>query len=153
MSALDQLEQKLPKNRLLVTDGGRFMTECSHLSPTSQKFRSQCQLCGYRSYKTLAGNFCQNQMHSCVCLYDGGFSAINEFHSCLRMKINLLVIVCNDMPAPAEYGPFLLMTNVTSLIRKTIGPLRLSNVSRWEIPSTPVIAISLDFLLINVWMH
>ena len=102
MSALDQLEQKLPKNRLLVTDGGRFMTEVwSRISvPHPKNFVHSANFAaiGQGLQQAIGAAIAKPDAFVCLFIGDGGFmlGAINEFNTAVRMKINLLVIVCND---------------------------------------------------------
>lgn len=112
MSALDQLEQKLPKNRLLVTDGGRFMTEVwSRISvPHPQNFVHSANFAaiGQGLQQAIGAAIAKPDAFVCLFVGDGGFmlGAINEFNTAVRMKINLLVIVCNDSAYGAEYIQF-----------------------------------------------
>ena len=111
-SALDQLEQKLPKNRLVVTDGGRFMTEVwSRISvPHPKNFVHSANFAaiGQGLQQALGAAIAKPNEFTCLFVGDGGFmlGAINEFNTAVRMKINLLVIVCNDSAYGAEYIQF-----------------------------------------------
>ena len=70
-AALDQLEQLLPENRLLVTDGGRFMTEVwSRISVPHPKisFIAQTLRLSVKAFNRQSGQQLQNQMNLFVFL-------------------------------------------------------------------------------------
>ena len=111
-AALDQLEQLLPENRLLVTDGGRFMTEVwSRISvPHPKNFIHSANFAAIGQGLQQAIGAAIGKPDEFVCLFvgDGGFmlGAINEFNTAVRLNINLLVVVCNDSAYGAEYIQF-----------------------------------------------
>mgnify|MGYP001158653249 FL=1 len=110
--ALDQLEQQLPKNRLLVTDGGRFMTEVwSRISvPHPKNFIHSANFAaiGQGLQQAIGAAIAKPDEFVCLFVGDGGFmlGAINEFNTAVRLNINLLVVVCNDSAYGAEYIQF-----------------------------------------------
>lgn len=112
ITALDQLEQLLPKNRLLVTDGGRFMTEVwSRISvPHPKNFIHSANFAaiGQGLQQAIGAAIAKPDEFVCLFVGDGGFmlGAINEFNTAVRLDINLLVIVCNDSAYGAEYIQF-----------------------------------------------
>lgn len=112
VTALDQLEQQLPKNRLLVTDGGRFMTEVwSRISvPHPKNFIHSANFAaiGQGLQQAIGAAIAKPDEFVCLFVGDGGFmlGAINEFNTAVRLNINLLVVVCNDSAYGAEYIQF-----------------------------------------------
>ncbi len=112
VTALDQLEQQLPKNRLLVTDGGRFMTEVwSRISvPHPKNFIHSANFAaiGQGLQQAIGAAIAKPDQFVCLFIGDGGFmlGAINEFNTAVRLNINLLVVVCNDSAYGAEYIQF-----------------------------------------------
>lgn len=111
-AALDQLEQLLPENRLLVTDGGRFMTEVwSRISvPHPKNFIHSANFAaiGQGLQQAIGAAIAKPDEFVCLFVGDGGFmlGAINEFNTAVRLNINLLVVVCNDSAYGAEYIQF-----------------------------------------------
>ena len=111
-AALDQLEQLLPENRLLVTDGGRFMTEVwSRISvPHPKNFIHSANFAaiGQGLQQAIGAAIAKPDEFVCLFVGDGGFmlGAINEFNTAVRLNVNLLVVVCNDSAYGAEYIQF-----------------------------------------------
>lgn len=111
--ALDQLEKHLPKDRLLVTDGGRFMTEVwcriSVSDPRSFVVTANFGSIGLGIPEAIGAGLAA--AHRPVVLFtgDGGFmmGGINEFNTAVRLKQDLIVIVCNDSAYGAEHIQFL----------------------------------------------
>lgn len=111
--ALERLEEALPRDRLLVTDGGRFMTEvwCRISAPDPQSFVSTVNFgaIGLGLQEAIgAGVACPDRP---VVLFsgDGGFmmGGINEFNTAVRLGLDLIVIVANDSAYGAEHIQFI----------------------------------------------
>ena len=111
--ALERLEAALPKDRVLVTDGGRFMTEVwcrvSVPDPTSFVVTANFGAIGQGLQEAIgAGVGCSDRP---VVLFtgDGGFmmGGINEFNTAVRLGLNLIIIVANDSAYGAEHIQFL----------------------------------------------
>lgn len=113
VQALERLEDALPKDRVLVTDGGRFMTEVwcrvSVPDPTSFVVTANFGAIGQGLQEAIgAGVGCPDRP---VVLFtgDGGFmmGGINEFNTAVRLGLNLIIIVANDSAYGAEHIQFL----------------------------------------------
>ncbi len=107
--ALQVLDQALPADRVLVTDGGRFMTEvwCRVSATDPNHFISSVDFgCIGLGLQTAIGMGVAAPGRP-VCLFtgDGGFmmGGLNEFNTAVRMGIDLIAIVCNDMAYGAEH--------------------------------------------------
>jgi len=113
VDALERLEAALPKDRVLVTDGGRFMTEvwCRVSVPDPKSFvvTANFGAIGQGLQEAIgAGVGCPDRP---VVLFtgDGGFmmGGINEFNTAARLGLNLIIIVANDSAYGAEHIQFL----------------------------------------------
>ncbi|WP_269584173.1 thiamine pyrophosphate-binding protein [Roseibium sp. Sym1] len=111
--ALDRLEQVLPKNRILATDGGRFMTEvwCRVSAPDPRSFLVTANFgsIGLGLQEALGAGFAAPDRPVVLFTGDGGFmmGGINEFNTAVRLKQDLIVIVANDSAYGAEHIQFL----------------------------------------------
>lgn len=111
--SLDRLDKALPQDRLLVTDGGRFMTEVwcrvgvrdarSFLALTAFGSIGLGLQCG------IGAGYAAPERPVVVFTGDGGFmmGGLNEFNTAVRMKRDLIVIVANDAAYGAEHIQFL----------------------------------------------
>ncbi len=110
--ALDRLNEILPKDRILVTDGGRFMTEvwCRVSAPDPLSFIHSANFAAIGQGLQQAIGAAHANPDKTVCLFigDGGFmlGGINEFNTAVRTGINLQIIVCNDSAYGAEHIQF-----------------------------------------------
>ncbi|MEM8749971.1 MAG: thiamine pyrophosphate-binding protein [Pseudomonadota bacterium] len=110
--ALEQLEQVLPKNRILTTDGGRFMTEvwCRVSAPNAQSFIASTNFgsIGIGLQYAIGAGFAVTDRPVVLFTGDGGFmmGGINEFNTAVRMNQDLIVVVCNDSAYGAEHIQF-----------------------------------------------
>ena len=109
--ALKRLDDCLPKNRILTTDAGRFMTEVwCHISvPDSNSFFAPTNFGSIGLGLQSAIGVCSFTDRPVVLFTgDGGFmmGGINEFSTAVRQKQNLIVIVANDSAYGAEYIQF-----------------------------------------------
>jgi thiamine pyrophosphate-dependent acetolactate synthase large subunit-like protein len=111
--ALERLEEVLPKNRILATDGGRFMTEvwCRISAPDPRSFLVTANFgsIGLGLQEALGAGFAAPERPVVLFTGDGGFmmGGINEFNTAVRLKQDLIVIVANDSAYGAEHIQFL----------------------------------------------
>ena len=111
--ALDRLEQALPKDRILTTDGGRFMTEvwCRVSAPGPKSFMATTNFgsIGLGLQGAIGMGFAAPDRPVVLFSGDGGFmmGGINEFNTAVRLKQDLIVIICNDSAYGAEHIQFL----------------------------------------------
>jgi len=111
--ALDRLEQVLPKNRILTTDGGRFMTEvwCRISVPGPKDFLATTNFgsIGLGLQGAIGMGIAVPDRPVVLFTGDGGFmmGGVNEFNTAVRLKRDLIVIVCNDSAYGAEHIQFL----------------------------------------------
>ncbi len=110
--ALDRLEDAIPKDRLLVTDGGRFMTEvwCRISAPNPQSFISSVNFgaIGLGLQVAIGAGLAAQEGPVVLFSGDGGFmmGGINEFNSAVRLGLDLIVIIANDSAYGAEHIQF-----------------------------------------------
>lgn len=112
VKALDRLNAALPRDRLLVTDGGRFMTEvwCRISVPDPQSFISTVYFGSIGLGLPQAIGAAVAAPHRPVVLFsgDGGFmmGGVAEFSTAVRLGLNLIVIIANDAAYGAEHIQF-----------------------------------------------
>ena len=111
--ALDRLEEALPANRILTTDGGRFMTEvwCRISAPDPRSFIVTANFgsIGLGLQEAIGAGLAAPDRPVVLFTGDGGFmmGGVNEFNTAVRLKQDLIVIVCNDSAYGAEHIQFL----------------------------------------------
>lgn len=111
--ALQRLEDALPKDRVLVTDGGRFMTEvwCRISAPDPQSFLVTANFgsIGLGVSEAIGAGVAAPDRPVVCFSGDGGFmmGGINEFNTAVRLGLDLIVIVANDSAYGAEHIQFL----------------------------------------------
>ncbi len=111
--ALQELETALPDNKILTTDGGRFMTEvwCRISAHDARSFIATTNFgsIGIGLQHAIGAGFACPDRPVVLFTGDGGFmmGGINEFNTAVRMKQDLIVIVCNDSAYGAEHIQFL----------------------------------------------
>lgn len=111
-AALEKLEQVLPKNRVLTTDGGRFMTEvwCRISVPDPLSFLVTVHFgsIGLGVQVGLGASLAVTDRPVVVFSGDGGFmmGGINEFNTAVRLNRDLILIICNDSAYGAEHIQF-----------------------------------------------
>ena len=111
--ALKRLEDALPTDRVLVTDGGRFMTEvwCRISAPDPQSFVVTANFgsIGLGLQEAVGAGLAAPDRPVVVFSGDGGFmmGGINEFNTAVRLGLDLIVIVANDSAYGAEHIQFL----------------------------------------------
>lgn len=110
--ALDRLDEILPQNRILTTDGGRFMTEvwCRMSVPDATSFITTTNFgsIGIGLPVAIGAGFAAPNRPIVLFTGDGGFmmGGINEFNTAVRMKLDLITVVCNDSAYGAEHIQF-----------------------------------------------
>ena len=111
--ALERLEEALPRDRVLVTDGGRFMTEvwCRVSVPDPQSFVSTVNFgaIGLGLQEAVGAGLAAPERPVVLFSGDGGFmmGGINEFNTAVRLGLDLIVIVANDSAYGAEHIQFI----------------------------------------------
>jgi thiamine pyrophosphate-dependent acetolactate synthase large subunit-like protein len=111
--ALEKLEQILPKERLLVTDGGRFMTEvwCRISVPDPRSFVGTVNFgsIGLGMQEAIGAGIADPSRPVVMFSGDGGFmmGGINEFNTAVRLGQDMIVIIANDSAYGAEHIQFL----------------------------------------------
>lgn len=110
--ALERMEEALPKDRVLVTDGGRFMTEvwCRLSVPNPQSFVSTVNFgaIGLGLQEAIGAGLGAPGRPVVLFSGDGGFmmGGINEFNTAVRLGLDLIVIIANDSAYGAEHIQF-----------------------------------------------
>ncbi|MDG1431411.1 MAG: thiamine pyrophosphate-binding protein [Paracoccaceae bacterium] len=113
VQSLERLEQAFPKDRILVTDGGRFMTEvwCRISAPDPKSFvvTANFGAIGQGLQEAIGAGVADPNRPVVMFTGDGGFmmGGINEFNTAVRLGLNLTVIVANDSAYGAEHIQFL----------------------------------------------
>lgn len=111
--ALERLEKALPSDRILVTDGGRFMTEvwCRISVPDPKSFVATTNFgsIGIGLQEAIGASLAAPDRPVVCFSGDGGFmmGGINEFNTAVRLGLDLIVIVANDSAYGAEHIQFL----------------------------------------------
>ena len=111
--ALERLETALPIDRVLVSDGGRFMTEvwCRVSVPNPQSFVGTVNFgsIGLGLQTAIGAGVAQPDRPVILFTGDGGFmmGGINEFNTAVRLGLDLIVIVANDAAYGAEHIQFI----------------------------------------------
>lgn len=112
IAALQRLEQALPQNRVLVTDGGRFMTEVwcriSVSDPRSFVVTANFGSIGLGLQEAIGASLAAPDRPVVLFTGDGGFmmGGVNEFNTAVRLKQDLIVVICNDAAYGAEHIQF-----------------------------------------------
>jgi len=134
--ALEQLEIALPNNRIVTTDGGRFMTEvwCRITAPDAKSFIATTNFgsIGIGLQSAIGACFAVPDRPVVLFTGDGGFmmAGINEFNTAVRLNQDLITIVCNDSAYGAEHIQF---------VDRNIDP----SLSQFEWPSFANVATAL----------
>lgn len=141
--ALEKLDTALPENRIVTTDGGRFMTEvwCRVKAPDAKSFIATTNFgsIGIGLQHAIGACFAVPDRPVVLFTGDGGFmmAGINEFNTAVRLNQDLIVIVCNDSAYGAEHIQF---------VDRNIDP----GLSQFEWPSFADVATALGGLGIQV---
>ena len=113
VEALDWFETALPANRVLATDGGRFMTEvwCRLSVEQPRDFMETTNFGSIGLGLQVAIGACVANPGRPVAMFtgDGGFmmGGLTEFNTAVRLGLDLIVIVCNDAAYGAEHIQYL----------------------------------------------
>ena len=113
VQALEYLETTLPENRVLVTDGGRFMTEvwCRLSVPDPHCFVATVSFgsIGLGLQGAIGAGIAHPDRPVVLFSGDGGFmmGGINEFNTAVRLGLDLIVVIANDSAYGAEHIQFL----------------------------------------------
>jgi len=110
--ALLKLDDAVPDDRVLVTDGGRFMRHPWELSRTSglQSFIAtmNCGSIGMGFGHAIGAAFAAKGRPVLLVTGDGGFvhGGLAEFNTAVRQKLDLIVVICNDGAFGSEVAKF-----------------------------------------------
>ena len=111
--SLEMLEEALPKDRILITDGGRFMTEvwCRVSAPDPKSFVVTANFgsIGLGVQEAIGAGVAAPGRPVVLFTGDGGFmmGGLTEFNTAVRLGLDLIVIVANDAAYGAEHIQFL----------------------------------------------
>ncbi|MCT4655016.1 MAG: thiamine pyrophosphate-binding protein [Cohaesibacter sp.] len=111
--ALERLEETLPQDRVLVTDGGRFMTEVwcrlSVPDPRSCVVTANFGAIGQGLQEAIGAGLAAPDRPVVLFSGDGGFmmGGINEFSTAVQQGLDLIVIIANDSAYGAEHIQFI----------------------------------------------
>lgn len=110
--ALERLSEALPDNRILCTDGGRFMTEVwcrvPATDPNSFSSGNGFGAIGQGLQGAIGAGHVAPRRPVVLFSGDGGFmmGGLTEFNTAVRSRLDLIVIVCNDAAYGAEHIQF-----------------------------------------------
>lgn len=113
VQALERLEAALPKDRILTTDGGRFMTEvwCRLSVRDPQSFVATVNFgsIGLGLQEAIGAGIAAPGRPVVMFTGDGGFmmGGINELNTAVRLGLDLIIIVANDSAYGAEHIQFI----------------------------------------------
>lgn len=113
VQALRKLEEALPKDRILTTDGGRFMTEvwCRISAPDPHSFIVTANFgsIGLGLQEAIGAALADRTRPVVLFTGDGGFmmGGVNEFNTAVRLGLDLIVVVANDSAYGAEHIQFI----------------------------------------------
>ncbi|KIN60495.1 Thiamine pyrophosphate enzyme, central domain family [Sulfitobacter noctilucae] len=113
VEALQFMEEALPKDRVLATDGGRFMTEvwCRMSVPDPRHFVATVGFgsIGLGLQEAIGAGVAYPDKPVVLFSGDGGFmmGGINEFNTAVRLGLDLIVVIANDSAYGAEHIQFL----------------------------------------------
>lgn len=106
------LNNALPGDRVVVTDGGRFLGEAWKLFPVRHPLDFVSPI-GFASIGTgmseaIGASFAAQGRPTVLISGDGGFmlGGINEFFTAVREDVDLVAIICNDNGYGAEHVQF-----------------------------------------------
>lgn len=107
--ALDRLNDALPQNRIMLTDGGRYITEvwCRVEVPDPNSFHMSDNFAaiGQGMQQAIGAAHADPDRPVVLFMGDGGFmmGGVNEFNTAVRTNRDLVVIICNDSAYGAEH--------------------------------------------------
>jgi len=112
VATLEAIEKALPENRILVTDGGRFMTEVwcriSVRDPQSFVVTANFGSIGLGLSEAIGAGVAAPDRPVVLFAGDGGFmmGGLSELHTAVSLKQDLIIIICNDGAYGAEHIQF-----------------------------------------------
>ena len=110
--ALSAIEHVVDAQRLLVTDGGRFMRQPWQLMRVQQPRHfiagNLFGAIGTGTGYAIGAAIAERGLPTLLVAGDGGFmlGGVTEFHTAVREKLDLIVVLCNDGGYGAEYLHF-----------------------------------------------
>ncbi len=110
--ALIEIDKALPKDRVVVVDGGRFMTEPYKVmgvnNPRDFVFTSNTGSIGLGLSYAIGAGCAAPDKPVIVVMGDGGFmlGGLAEYNTAVRHGIDLIVVLCNDSAYGAEHIQF-----------------------------------------------
>ena len=113
VKAIEWFNSALPTDRLLATDGGRFMTEvwCRIDASGPREFLDTTKFGSIGLSLQAAIGMCVAKPDRPVVIFtgDGGFmmGGLGEFYTSISMGLDLIVIICNDAAYGAEHIQFI----------------------------------------------
>jgi acetolactate synthase I/II/III large subunit len=109
-AALGELNHRLPQERTLTVDGGRFTDEVIRRFDVRQPRSWTCSFAGFgaigNGLSVAIGMGCADRSRPAIALVgDGSFmlGGLAEFSTAVRHGVDLIVVVCNDGCYGAEY--------------------------------------------------
>jgi thiamine pyrophosphate-dependent acetolactate synthase large subunit-like protein len=111
-SAMSRIDAILPKDRVFVTDGGRFMgaawTRIGVTGPENMLLSINVGAIGMGMGYAIGAAVARPDQRVLFVCGDGGFmmGGLSEFSSAVRENLNMVVVVCNDQAYGAEYVQF-----------------------------------------------
>lgn len=109
VAALEWLNTILPDNRILATDGGRFMTEVwcrvDVMYPRDFLDTTNFGAIGLGLQSAIGASVASPDRPVALFTGDGGFmmGGLAEFNTAVRLGLDLIVVVCNDAAYGAEH--------------------------------------------------
>ena len=110
--ALMRISEAMGDDKLLVTDGGRFLNEAwtriDISGPENLVLTTNTGAIGLGFGYAVGAAIARPDQATLLVIGDGGFmmGGLAEFTSAVREKLNLVVVVCNDSAYGAEYVQF-----------------------------------------------
>ena len=109
VETLEWLNERLPKDRILVTDGGRFMTEvwCRVDVEKPRDFLDTTNFgsIGLGLQAAIGASAAKPDKPVVIFTGDGGFmmGGLTELNTAVRLGLDLVVVICNDAAYGAEH--------------------------------------------------
>ncbi len=110
--ALVRIDAALNKNRVFVTDGGRFLNEAwtriNVTGPENMLLSINTGAIGLGFGYAIGAGIARPEQTVLLVTGDGGFmmGGLTEFATAVREKLDMVVVVCNDRAYGAEYVQF-----------------------------------------------
>ncbi|WP_136442691.1 thiamine pyrophosphate-binding protein [Pacificoceanicola onchidii] len=113
VEAVNWLNTALPRDRILATDGGRFMTEVwcrvDVASPKDFLDLTNFGSIGLGLQAAIGASVAAPERTTVLFTGDGGFmmGGLTEFNTAVRLGLKMIVIICNDAAYGAEHIQYL----------------------------------------------